>query len=85
MPDSGSLWPNNKPAMNAHIQSAAKNVISLYETHRLDMAKQASAELLDLAHECESQRLQDSFSVRTGAEIIRAAAVLELAARGIKA
>lgn len=53
----------------------------MYEAARPAVAGLSAQELVDLEHECQALGSHEEFTVRTGAHIVRAAALLALGER----
>lgn len=59
-----------------------RKVMGTFETQRLYLANKPTQFLQDLLHRADDERFNEAFSVRTAAEINRAACVLILEERG---
>lgn len=67
--------------MNAHVAEASDAILQIYVTQRASLKSHTTPQLVELEHEMEHLRLHPDFSIRAGAEIVRAAAVLERESR----
>jgi arginine deiminase len=70
--------------MNAEIKSTQAMVLAIYHAQRQVLAEQPTRDLNDLLQECDDLRFDQTFSVRTAAEINRTACVSILEARNVK-
>ena len=67
--------------MNPHVQVVADALLQQYEQRRAALKDTPAPLLLELEHEMGHLRLHPDFSIRSGAEIVRAAAVMERESR----
>ena len=73
---------NFRYLMVNQINKTAAELVSIVERRKTEFSSKSSSELRDLVHAAEEMWARDEWSVRTAAEIEKAAALLVLAQRG---
>lgn len=67
--------------MNPRVVRAAQRVLDSYAAERADLKTLTVAQLTELEHEMEHLRRNPDYTYRVGAEVVRAAAVMERESR----
>ena len=67
--------------MNANVTAVGEQIIGLYQEQRVALETLTARELVELEHEMEHLRNHPTFSIRTGAEIVRTAAKMNREAK----
>lgn len=63
--------------MNPRVTRAAEGLMELYRQERADLKALSVPQLVELEHEMEHLRLNRDYAIRVGADVVRAAAVME--------
>ena len=63
--------------MNPRVLAVADDVLLLYERERMTLKATPVQQLKELEHEMEHLRRHPDYTIRVGAEVVRAAAIME--------